>query len=161
MSNISVIPRDLTDREAAIDAVLRFVIGLDDSDADLVRSAFTKDAVADLRPASVIGVELPELKGRDAIASGLLKTVGPLDTMHASSNFRVWIDDETAKLTCAVIAKHFPPGEGPSPKHAKSFTMGNRYTANLVRQDRTWLIAHITVACDWSEGDIGVLKSVS
>ncbi len=77
-------PQGLTDHEAAIDAVLRFVIGLDDADADFVRSAFTPDAVVDLRPASVIGVDLPELRGRDTIAVGLLKSVGPLDTRHAT-----------------------------------------------------------------------------
>jgi hypothetical protein len=154
------IPSRLTDREAAIDAVLRFVEGLDDADASLVNSAFTPDATIDLSPISNIGLAFSELSGRDTIVDKLLNSVGPLDSSHHVSNFRVNIAGDSATLTCYALAQHFRTGQGPSPEHRSYFLMGNRYQADLVRGgDGDWRIRRLVVKCAWSEGDIGVLKN--
>lgn len=151
----------LSDREAVIDAVLRFVIALDDNDEGLLISAFTEDAVVDLGPASVIGIPFSELSGRDKVAKTLLKSVGPLDTTHMTSNFRVSVVGDTAQLSCYALASHFRPGQGPSPEHHKGFTMANRYTTELVRDDGAWRIRHMVINCTWSDGDIGVITGGS
>lgn len=67
-------PSGLTDREAATDAILRFVEGLDDADASLVHSAFTPEAAVDLHPISNIGIPFSELSGCDTLVSTLMKT---------------------------------------------------------------------------------------
>lgn len=155
----SLTTNGMTDREAAIDAVLRFVIGLDDADVDLVASAFTPDAVADVRGLSSIGIDYPELVGRDKVVSTLMNGVGVLDTTHQLGNFRVALNNDSAHLDCYVLAQHWRPGQGASPEHSAEFTMTNRYKVDLVRtSDGSWRMKKIIINCAWSKGDLGVLK---
>ncbi len=147
----------LTDREGAIDAVLRFVEGLDDNNSELIYSAFTEDASVDLRQLSNIGKDFHELQGREKIMATLLKGIGPIDTSHMLNNFRVVIDGHKASLTCYALAQHFRAGEGPPP-HTNEFLMCNRYQAEIVREnDQMWRIQRIAIRCAWSTGDLGVL----
>ena len=147
----------LSEREGAIDAVLRFVEGLDDNNEELVYSAFTEDASVDLRGLSNIGKEFHVLEGREKVASTLLQATGHIDTSHALSNFRVTVNGRQAKLTCYAQAQHFRAGEGPTPV-TKEFLMCNRYQAEVVRgTEGVWRIQHIAIRCAWSSGDVGVL----
>ena len=119
-------PSGLSDREAAVEAVLRFFEGLDDADASLVHSAFTPDATVDLSPISNIGTPFSELSGRDTIVDRLLKSVGPLDSTHHLSNFRVNVIGDSATLTCYALAQHFRTSQGPLPEERRYFLMGIR-----------------------------------
>jgi hypothetical protein len=94
-------PSGLTDREAAIDAVLHFVEGLDDGDASLVRSARSpKMPLSTSRPSATLASHSPSSVYRDTIVDKLLKSVGPLDSTHHVSNFRVNMTGASATLTC-------------------------------------------------------------
>jgi hypothetical protein len=88
-------PSELTDCEAAIDAVLHFVKGLDDADPSLIYSAFTSNATVDLSPISKIGLAF-ELNGRDTVVNKLLKGVGRLDSTHHVGNSRVTLAGDSA-----------------------------------------------------------------
>ena len=147
----------LSDREGAIDAVLRFVEGIDDNNSDLIYSAFTEDAYVDPRPLSNIGKTFHELQGRDKVTSTMLKGVGSIDTSHMLNNFRVNVHGHKATLTCYALAQHFRAGEGPPPD-TKELLMCNRYLAEVVREnDGTWRMQRLAIRCAWSTGDIGVL----
>lgn len=151
----------LTNREAIIDALLRFVEGLDDADPSLLHSAFTPTASVDTRPISSIGIPFSEYSGRDTIVSTLLTAVGALDTTHQLSNFRVNVtgEEDKATLTCHALAQHFRAGQGAStaPEHGAYFLMGNRYQSELVRDGQDWRIEKLVIKCVWSQGDVSVL----
>ena len=153
-------PNALTDREAIIDTLLRFVEGLDTHSTSLVHSAFTVNAVVDLRPISNIGLSFPELVGADNAVAGLSKAVGELDISHHLSNFRVTVTGDKGHLTCYALAQHFKAGEGPKAE-CRGFLMGNRYQVDLVRGQGEWRMRRLVVSCMWSEGNIGVLKKES
>ena len=151
--------RGLTEREAVIDAVLRFVQGLDDADEDLIRSSFTKDAMFDLSGISNIGKPYGHIRGRDGIVERLMSTVGKgLDSMHSVSNFRVDIDGDTATLSAYAIAQHYQHGTGVLPLTSKWFLMGNRYVARLKKEEGgLWKIEDFKIECRWADGDLRVL----
>lgn len=86
-------PSELTDCEAAIDAVLRFVKSLDNADPSLLYSAFTSNATVDLSPICKIGLAFFELNDRDTIVSKVLKSV---DSTHHVSNSRVTLAGDSA-----------------------------------------------------------------
>ena len=144
----------LTDREAVIDAVLRMAQGLDDADPDLLRSAFVPDAVFDVTPVNKIGRQYKVLHGVDTIVEGVMGSVGPMDTTHSVTNFRVQLSGDSARVTAYAIAQHFSAGEGPDPTKKGYFLMGNRYTATAVRaEEGLWRLKQMTVDCTWCHGD--------
>ncbi len=54
----------LTDREAAIDAIIRFVTALDDGDSELLALAITDDRIMDLTPFNKAGFDLGSFNGK-------------------------------------------------------------------------------------------------
>jgi hypothetical protein len=75
-------------------------------------SAFTTDATVDLSPLSNIGLLFPASISRDTSVEKLLKSVGPLDSTHHVSNFRVSVSGNTATLTCCALAQYFRTRQG-------------------------------------------------
>jgi hypothetical protein len=140
-----------------VDALHRFAFGLDAADRELLESAFTEDVLFDV---SQVGDEqsgFPPIEGRESVVGMLLLSMGPLDTMHALSNFRVHVDGDRAALNCYAMAQHFRPGEGPSRDKTDQVMMGNKYDAELVRDGDIWRIRRITIVTVWSQGNPDVL----
>jgi hypothetical protein len=148
----------LSDRDAVIDALVRFVMGLDDADSEMLLSSMTPEAVLDLTHFNQLGMTFELMKGRENVAEHLLKGVGRLDCTHCLSNFRVALDGDRADLTCYVMAQHFRPGEGISNKDCPWYMMGNRYVAEVVRSGGLWRLNRLVVKASWTTGNIGVLK---
>ena len=153
----------LSPREAAADAINRFVLALDLNDADIMRSAFTTDGVLDKSGLKkVIGGDPGVENGIDEILEGALAYIGPMDSSHHVSNFRVKFDsDQTeADVICHVWAQHFKSGEGPDPSKREYILFGNIYYADVVKDgqgdDALWKIKHIGMHNLWCEGDIGI-----
>ena len=154
----------LSRRDAAADAINRFVLALDLFDADIMRSAFTTDGVLDKSGIEkVTGQKMGEDSGIDEIINGTLAHVGPMDSSHHLSNFRVkFNDDQTqAEVTCHVLAQHFKHGEGPDPSKRDYLLFANIYFADVVKDgqgdDALWKIRRIGMHNLWCEGDIGVV----
>ncbi|RVX75879.1 hypothetical protein B0A52_00236 [Exophiala mesophila] len=152
----------LTDREAAIDAVIRFVSALDNGDTELSASALTEDAVMDLTPFNKIGLSnssYEPVHGRSTISERLMARVGkPLDTTHMATNIRCTVKGDTAELSSCVLAQHFRGGQGPSPEYQDYYMFGNQYTARLVREGELWKMCHLTIAPAWTQGNPDVMK---
>jgi hypothetical protein len=139
------------------DALIRFAFGLDAGDKGILESAFTEDILFDV---SRVGDEqsgFPAIEGRESVVGMLLMSMGPLDTMHALSNFRVHVAGDTARLNCYAMAQHYRPGEGPSRTTTDQVMMGNKYDAVLVRDGQTWRIKRLTIVTIWSQGNPDVL----
>lgn len=144
-----------TDRDGIVDAVTRIVEGIDFGNEELLRSAFTEDAVFDLGGIDPsIHVFEPYI-GRDTVVRTLMQTVGSaMDTFHALSNIRVRVDGDTARLTCYLIGQHHRTGEGPSVHFQDHLLLGNRFETDLVRDHgHTWLVRHNRVSSRWSVGN--------
>ncbi|WPB57161.1 nuclear transport factor 2 family protein [Xylophilus sp. GOD-11R] len=147
---------DVADRLAVVDALYRFAAGIDQKDADLLRSAFTDDAVSDIRPAAAkAGFEYPVLEGRETIVSALSGSLAPIDTTHSVSNPRVHLQGDQAHLDALVEAQHVPEHD-----HARYYLMKNRYSVDLVRHGAVWLIRCIVVDNVWRTGDPSVLTGI-
>ncbi len=82
-----------TDRDGIVDAVTRMVEGIDFANEDLLRSAFTEDAVFDLTGIDHSIHVFEPYVGRDVVVSTLMATVGrAMDTFHALANIRVRVE---------------------------------------------------------------------
>lgn len=139
------------------DALVRFAFGLDAGDREILESAFTDDVLFDV---SRVGDEqsgFPAIEGRESVVGMLLLSMGPLDTMHALSNFRVHVDADTARLNCYAMAQHYRPGEGPVRDKTDQVMMGNAYDAELVRDGQSWRIKRLTIVTIWSQGNPDLL----
>jgi hypothetical protein len=150
----------LTDYQACVDTVHRFVQGIDDNDRALAESAFTPDCEYDLTAVDAGGEPIGTFASRDAFVGQLMEHVGVLDTLHQITNVRVDVrGDDTAALTCMVLAQHFRPGEGPKPDK-QGYLMGNRFNAELKKEEEGfWRIAKIKLRCQWAQGDVGAFTS--
>jgi hypothetical protein len=138
-----------------VDAVTRIVEGIDFGDEKLLRSAFTEDAVFDLS-----GIEhsihvFEPYVGRDEVVRTLMRTVGvAMDTFRALHNIRVWVEADTARLTCYLIGKHHRVGDGPSVHFQDHLLLGNRFETDLVRHhDHVWLVRRNRVSSRRSVGN--------
>jgi hypothetical protein len=83
-----------TDRDGIVDAVTRIVEGIDFGNEDLLRSAFTEDAVFDLGGIHHSIHSFEPYVGRGEVVRTLMETVGTgMDTFHALSDIRVRVRD--------------------------------------------------------------------
>ncbi|KAK4944504.1 hypothetical protein LTR10_016178 [Elasticomyces elasticus] len=149
----------LTDREAAIDAIIRFVCSLDEGDDELCASAFTEDIYVDLTPFQKVGMKYDPVVGRQAVVERMMNAVGkPLDTTHCATNVRCTVTGGTADLTCCVMAQHFRGGQGPSPEFQDYYFFGNQYKASLVREGDLWRVNRLMITPAWVQGNPDVMK---
>lgn len=142
----------LSPREGAIDAIYRFTLALDRADASLLRSAFFTDGAVDLSGLTrSTGKTYGEKKGVETIVNSVLAHVGPIDTAHHLSNFRVRMNgtQTKAEVTCYALAQHFMPGEGQIPSMRDYLIMGNSHWADVGKDsnsdDALWKIRRIEV----------------
>lgn len=152
----------MTDREAAIDAIVRFVVSLDDGDEDLMRGCITDDMIMDITPFNKSGFNYSAIHGKDAVVERLTTAVGQsLDTTHQTGNFRVELHGDTATLSCYTLAQHFRKGHGPpsGAEFQEYFMNGNRYKSTVVREGRVWKIRELEVTPSWSLGNPDVMKT--
>jgi len=128
---------ELRDRTEVVDALLRFALGQDIKDRDLLASAFAVDAELDFRPAaSKWGAEPPVMSGRDTIVDTILDMfAGRVDTTHQITNARVNVSGDTAELTALVEAQHLLSSAPET--HA---LLKNPYEVHLIRDGARWVI---------------------
>ena len=163
-ANIQLGP-GLSAREGAMDAIYRFVEGLDRADEDLLRSAFASDGAIDLSGLTpCTGKTYGESRGIEAIVNSVFAHVGPMDSEHHLSNFRVKLnsDQREAEVTCYAWAQHFKSGEGQDPTKRDYLVFGNWYWADVVKEgtseDALWRIRRIELTNIWSEGTLAAIE---
>lgn len=141
---------ELRDRAEIVDALLRFGLGQDRKDRDLLASAFAEDAELDFRPAaSKWGAEPPVMRGRDTIADTILGMfAGRVDTTHQVTNARVDVLGDHAEMTALVEAQHLLTSDPGT--HA---LLKNPYDVQLVRDGDRWLIRRMRIENTWLVGD--------
>ncbi|KIX00284.1 uncharacterized protein Z518_10423 [Rhinocladiella mackenziei CBS 650.93] len=149
----------LTDREAAIDAIIRFVVSLDDGDPELCASSLTEEAIMDLTPFNKAGLNYEPVIGRTAVVERLMAAVGKaLDTTHSATNVRCTVNGDKADLSCCVLAQHFRLGQGPSPQFQDYYFFGNQYEASIVREGDLWKVNKLVITPAWTQGNPDVMK---
>lgn len=146
----------IADLHEIIDALYRFAAGQDEHDRELFESAFAFDATVDFsEPASRFGVDLPPFVGRAVITDTIMTTTAALDTTHTVTNPRVRIEQDRAFLSALVEAQHLPKRD-----HSRHLLLKNRYSLELGRSGRRWVIEHMRIENIWFTGDPGVLLPV-
>ena len=149
----------LTDREAAIDAITRFVNSLDEGDPDLLRSAITDNMLMDLSPFNKAGFNYSPFSGKEQVVERLMKAVGKsLDSTHSITNFRCKVSGDEAELSCYVLAQHFRLGQGPSSDFQDFYLMGNKYKAVIVRAGEVWKVSKLACEPAWTHGVAAVMQ---
>ena len=149
----------LTDREAAIDSIIRFVTSLDSGDEDVCASSMTDDIVMDLTPFAKAGMNIPVINGKAAAVNQLMTAVGTaLDTTHMATNIRCTVKGDSAELTCTVLAQHFRKGEGLKSECQENVLHGNLYKATIVREGDLWKANYLTITPAWTQGNHDVMK---
>lgn len=144
----------LTDREAAIDALIRFVRSIDKADASLCESSLTDDMTMDLTP-----IQQSSITGKADVVTAIMTKVGtPLDTTHMATNIRCFVTGDEAELTCCVLAQHFRAGQGPKPEVQDHWLMGNEYDVKIVRVGDLWRISKLVFTPTWTLGNYEVMK---
>jgi ketosteroid isomerase-like protein len=147
------------DRYEIADTMYRYAFGLDHGDADSLASAFTEDCILDFRPAgSKLGIEFPQLTGRQAILDALLPFLGPLDTTHTASNLQIEISGDSATLYGYVMSQHFMPREG-ARRGSENALLMNRYDCELARDGQKWRFKRVTIDNAWMQGDPEILNA--
>lgn len=149
-------PVSVENQLAIIDSLYRYAAGIDLKDQELMRSAFTDDAVSDFRPAGAkAGFDYPVLQGKEVIAEALMTSLKPIVTTHSVTNPRVTVVGDKGYLEAIVEAQHVPAAD-PS----RHYLMKNRYDVELLKQEDRWLICRVTVDNVWRTGDPSVLAGV-
>ncbi|HEV7679458.1 MAG TPA: nuclear transport factor 2 family protein [Candidatus Dormibacteraeota bacterium] len=131
--------RDMLDRAAVREVMVRYAAGLDSRDFDAVRNCFTEDAQASYNRA-------PLAPGADAIVAYVRAVANLQSTMHSVTNVVVELDGDTAECDTACIAhlvRRADDGE------LTILIRGLRYRDRLVRQGTAWRIQHREHHAEW------------
>ncbi|BAZ15671.1 hypothetical protein NIES4071_75430 [Calothrix sp. NIES-4071] len=151
--NVEQIALETRDRLEIVDALYRFVAGIDFNNEEFFVSALAPDSIVDMTPGNKLwGLSLPVFEGRDIVIEALKNSVCLLDTTHAVTNPRTVISGDTAKLYAIVEAQHLPSND-----HSRHCLMKNQYEASLVRSCDKWVIKHLRVDGVWFTGEPSVL----
>jgi len=149
------------DRYEIADTLHRYAFGLDHDHADSLASVLTEDCQFDFRPAArKLGLNFPLVIGRQEILSKVLPLIGPLRTIHTTSNIQIEISGDAATLSAYVMAQHLMPHGDPQRDFA---LLMNRYDCELVRSsaegsDRHgWRFKRITIDTAWAQGNPEIL----
>jgi hypothetical protein len=137
--------RDLADRLAIQDCLVRYSRGIDRLDEDLIRSAYWEDSTDDHGNYRGNGHEFA------AFAVPRLRRAFET-THHVLSNSTVDLDGDRAHVETYVQALHVhhPDEQG----HRRTFLFGGRYVDRMERRGAEWRIADRVVVRDWSRVDV-------
>lgn len=153
MAALPTVLSSLSTKEAIIDGLYRFVLGLDTADLTLFESAFAEDGVFEING--------DVMQGMDTIRAKCYDRISKLDTTHFISNVRVDFKegDSEASLTASSLAQHYRAKQGMVP-NATRLLSGALYSIKLIHDTKSslWKIKHCVARLIWTEGDWGVLS---
>jgi hypothetical protein len=130
--------RELMDRAAIHDVLLRYARGVDRKDLDLVASCFTPDATYEGALASG--------SARAALAALPERMARYASTMHVIGNHLIELDGDRATSEAYAIAFHRRAGA----TEPADLVVGIRYVDELVRRGDRWQIRRRVVHREWT-----------
>ena len=131
--------RELLDRQAIADVVLRYCRGIDRLDLELVRDCYHADATDEHGTFTGTRDEYVEW-----VAGILTRFAG---TMHVVANQLVEVDGDGALGETYGVAYHW--GDPPDDSR-RNFTTGFRYVDHFARRDGEWRIARRVAVREWT-----------
>ena len=140
--------RQLLDRAAIHDVIMRYARGVDRRDLGLVAACFTPDAAYE--------GALGQGKIDTALAAMRERMSRYESTMHFMGTQLIEISGDSAKSETYAIAYHQLSDDG----ERRNLAVGVRYLDDLVRRDEQWLICRRVVKLEWQRHDVVVLPSL-
>lgn len=155
---------ELSARQAAIDALLRYADGLDRGDVAQFESAFVDDAIMDLSAFSSLGLTYEPIQGRSIISAACMNAVGQtLETTHSLTNFLVKLNEHSdgAYFTCYSESQHIKKGQAFATESQDNYLIVKcRYEATVVQQESDWKIKRLDIIPLWSKGSMSVFGQI-
>lgn len=145
----------LTTREQIVDVVTRCVLAFDENDKDLFNSCWTTTEPEKIH-CEIAG---NTMTGLAEMTANCFDLVGPMDTQHMLTNFRVEVAEgaDTAKVFCNALAQHHRAGEALQPG-ADHFLAASVYDIDAVREkDGQWKIKNWVLRVKWAQGNVAVM----
>jgi SnoaL-like domain len=133
--------RELADRQAIVDVVLRYCRGIDRLDLELVRSCYHEDATDE--HGTFTGTRDEYV---DWVAGILIRFTG---TMHVVANQLVEVDGDADTARCETYGVAYHWGEPPEDPR-RNFTTGFRYVDRFARRGGEWRIAGRVAVREWT-----------
>jgi hypothetical protein len=146
----------IVDRDRVIDALHRWVYGIDRSDEELLRSTIFEDIFVDASLYRNKGLNIPDISGKDDVIQRLLELRRQCGTMHYLSNFRASINNNIGHANCYVYAQHFRHGLGIHFETSDIFTMAHIYDVVLSRNEDGWQIKELKMIPMWMTGNLHI-----
>jgi len=131
--------RELADRTAITDVLLRYCRGADRCDEDLIRSAYHPGALDDH------GRFTGSAEDFASWVVGVLRETS-LATQHALANVLIELRGESADVESSFVAYHLKSDDAGE----RVEVFGGRYVDRFERRNGAWRIAARTVVHDWS-----------
>lgn len=138
--------RDLTDRQAIVDTVVRYAVALDAKDWAAARACFADEVIADY--GDLRGTASERLRADDFIALRRA-ALAHLTTHHLSANHLVTLAGDTAECTSAMVIHRLDPGRAAD----NAFDTLAHYTHTLARTPAGWRITAVHQAIAWNRGN--------
>jgi len=135
--------RELLDKQAVHECVLRYCRGIDRMDAELVRSCYHADATDE--HGTFLGT-------RDEFVDWVMDAVSEFAvTMHVVANHLCEIDARDRDVAYAeTYGLAYHQGSPPDDKR-RNFITGFRYVDRFERRDDVWRIARRVTAREWTQ----------
>ncbi|HEY3697209.1 nuclear transport factor 2 family protein [Phenylobacterium sp.] len=138
--------RDLVDKQAVHEVVLRYCRGIDRLDLDLVRQAYHPGGID-----HHTGFSGPIEEFLAWVEPGLRRMGG---TTHIVGNHLSEIAGDVAVAETYGQAVHW--GEPGDDEPRRNFTTGFRYIDHMTRRDGVWAIQERWASREWTRSDVGL-----
>jgi hypothetical protein len=142
VTNGDLAVRDLLDKQAIREVLLRYCRGIDRVDGELIRSVYHDDAVED--HGAFAGKTPDEFVGYATERSHVFSA-----TSHYVTNQLIELDGDVASSEAYFLVVHRGERDG----EAYDVVAGGRYVDRFERRNGEWKIARRTVVHDWSRVD--------
>lgn len=136
--------RDLVDRQAVAELVDRYFASVDDGtglDGAWAATIFSEDVRIEHRGFTLEGLE-------DVVVGHRFVRGGWARTFHASTNLRVALDGDRARIDGRLQAIHVHREGGP----AEPYVIANAFDGDVVRTAGGWRIQRLAQHTIWSSG---------
>ncbi|HJU83066.1 MAG TPA: nuclear transport factor 2 family protein [Holophagaceae bacterium] len=140
--------QELLDRQAIVDAVVRWATALDDKDWEAARACLGDEIEADYGDLRGSAAHM----GAEAFVALRREALGPLRTHHLSTNHLVELAGDEATCRSAFLIHRLDPAL-PEPNTYDSL---GHYEHGLRRIDGAWRIVRARQTVAWSRGNAAI-----
>jgi hypothetical protein len=139
--------REMVDREAIVQTLRRYALGVDLRDWDLFRSVFTDQLEVDF---SSFSGNPPYAVAADDWVAGVRRLSGLQATQHLVVPYTITFHGpDEAECIAYVCAQHFLPND----RGDNWFWVGGYYTDTAVRTPQGWKLRKVKLTASWTAGN--------